>query len=108
MAAESKEKRVDVTAADAPQRFSLNERVIVEGKKSIGYKAVLWAFVLPLVILVGVLALGISVWQMSEIQASALAIAALVPYYLVLYFLRNKMAGTFRFTIRKMEDAKSQ
>lgn len=46
MAADSKEKRVDIT--DYSGRFTENERVIVEGKESIGYKAVFWLLASPL------------------------------------------------------------
>jgi len=99
-AAEAKEKLVDVS--DYSGQFRENERVIVAGKESTGYNAVLWAFVFPLIILIGMLVLTTSVWRFNETEAAAGSIIALAPYYIVLYLLRHKMANTFRFSIKKI------
>lgn len=101
MAADSKEKLIDVF--DYTGSFRENERVIIQGKVSMGYKAVLWAFLLPLVVLVTMLVLTISVWNFSDTEAAISSILALVPYYIVLYMLRNKMADSFKFTIKKTD-----
>lgn len=98
-AADVKEKRVVIH--DDSLRYAENEKVIIEGKESIGYKAVLWAFLLPLVILLTMLVLTTSIWYFSETEAAIASLIALTPYYLVLYLLRNKMANTFRFSIKK-------
>jgi len=99
MAADAKEKRVDIT--DSSGSFSENERVIIEGKESVGYKAVFWAFVLPLVILIVMLVLTTTVWDFNETEAAISSIIALAPYYFILYLLRNKMANSFKFSINK-------
>ncbi|NLY24721.1 MAG: SoxR reducing system RseC family protein [Bacteroidales bacterium] len=99
MAADSKEKRVDIT--DITGRFSENERVIIEGRESIGYKAVFWAFVLPLIILIVMLVLTTNTWNFTETEAAISAMTALVPYYFMLYLLRNKMANSFKFNIKR-------
>ena len=99
MAADAKEKRVDIT--DYSGRFSENEQVIIEGKESVGYKAVFWAFVLPLVILIVMLVLTTTVWDFNETEAAISSMIALAPYYFLLYLLKNKMANTFRFSIKK-------
>jgi sigma-E factor negative regulatory protein RseC len=101
MAADAKEKRVDI--ADSTGRFHENERVIIEGRNSTGYKAVFWAFVLPLVILMAMLVLTTSVWDLSETGAALSSMIALAPYYFLLYLLRHKMANTFRFSIKKTD-----
>ena len=98
MVADSKEKRVDIP--DATGHYAINERVIIEGKESIGYKAVLWAFVVPLVILLAILVTSLHFWGFSEMEAAVAAMVALAPYYLVLYLLRDKMAKSFRFNIK--------
>ena len=99
MAADSKEKLVDVN--DYSGQFRIHERVIIQGKESMGYKAVLWAFVIPLIILVAMIILTTSVWNFGESQAAIASILALAPYYLILFLLRNKMANSFQFTIKK-------
>ncbi len=99
MAADHKEKIIDIN--DYTGDYSINQQVVIEGKESIGYRAVWWAFVLPLLILVAMLVLAATVWNMAEIPSALLSMAALAPYYLMLYFLRDKMQKTFRFTIKK-------
>lgn len=99
MAADAKEKIVDVN--DETGMFNINERVIVEGKESIGYKAIWWAFVLPLMILVAMIIVSIFVLNFSEYQAAIASILILAPYYGLLYLSRKKMANTFKFTIKK-------
>ena len=98
MAADSKEKVVHVT--DVTGKYKINDLVILEGKESIGYKAVLWAFVIPVFILVLTIILATSAWKWGETEAAIASILALAPYYLALYFLRHKMANSFKFTIK--------
>ena len=100
IAADTKVKMVDVI--DTSGRFKMNERVLLSGKTAIGYKAILWAFVLPLILLVAVVFVSISVWQISELQAALVALASLVPYYALLYTTRHKMSEKLAFTIKKL------
>ncbi len=99
MATDSKEKLVELT--DYSGAYTLHEQVVIEGKESIGYKAVLWAFLLPLIILIAMLVLTTTYWHFSETEAALSALLALAPYYLLLYLLRNHMAHTFQFSIKK-------
>ncbi len=99
MSADFKEKQVDVS--DFSGKFVENEQVIIEGKESLGYKAILWAFVLPLVIILVALVLTLNLWNYSETEAALSSIIALIPYYILLYLFRNKMAKSFKFNIKK-------
>ena len=99
MAADSKEKLVEL--CDCSGVYTLHEQVIIEGKESIGYKAVFWAFLLPLIILLAMLVLTTGVWHFGEMEAALSALFALAPYYLLLYLFRNSMAHTFQFSIKK-------
>ena len=98
MAADSKEKLVDVI--DFSGQYKPNDLVTIQGKESMGYKAILWAFLIPVALLVAILVLSTSVWNFGEMKAAMAAILSLVPYYAMLYLLRNKMAQTFRFRIK--------
>ncbi|MDD4245862.1 MAG: SoxR reducing system RseC family protein [Dysgonamonadaceae bacterium] len=100
MAADTKEKMVDVL--DSSGQFKLNDRVLLIGKTSIGYKAVLWAFVIPIIIMVGAIFAATSVWHVGELQAALAALITLVPYYAFLYLLRHKMGEKLAFTIKKL------
>lgn len=97
-AADSKEKMVDI--ADYTGKYKVNDLVTVVGQKSMGYRAVLWAFVIPIIILVSILVVSVNAWGLGEIDAALAAIISLVPYYAILYLLRNRMAGSFKFTIK--------
>ncbi len=97
-AADSKEKMVDVS--DFTGKYKVNDLVTVVGQKSMGYKAVWWAFVIPIIIVVSLLVVSISVWRFGDMEAAMAAIVSLVPYYGLLYLLRNKMANSFKFTIK--------
>jgi sigma-E factor negative regulatory protein RseC len=100
IAADTKVKIVDVL--DTSGRFKLNERVLLTGKTSIGYRAVLWAFVLPLILMMSVIFASISIWHVGELQAALMALVSLVPYYTLLYAIRRKMGEKLAFTIKKL------
>lgn len=98
MAADSKEKFVDIF--DFSGKYNVNDLVTIEGKTSMGYKAILWAFLLPVILLVTVLFVSQSLWEMTDTQAALTAIISLIPYYLALYLLRGRMEQTFTFRIK--------
>ena len=100
MAADTKVKMVDVVNTSG--QFKLHERVLLLGKTSIGYKAVLWAFVIPLILLISVIIASTSIWQVNELQAALLALVSLVPYYALLYIIRHKMGEKLAFSIKKL------
>lgn len=83
--------------------FSVNERVIIEGKTSTGYKAVLWAYIMPLIVLVVAIILSTTVFHLSEIKAASISFLSLAPYYVIIYLLRDKMAKKFIFSIKKTD-----
>lgn len=100
MAADTKEKMVDVV--DDTGMYRLNERVMLLGKTSIGYKAILWAFVIPLILMIGVIVASTSIWDIGELQAAFMSIIVLAPYYAFLYMVRAKMGERLAFTIKKI------
>lgn len=100
MAADTKQKMVDVV--DDSNQFKLNEHVILLGKTSIGYRAILWAFVIPLILLITVIVATTSIWHFNELQGAMMALFALIPYYSFLYFARFKMGEKLAFTIKKL------
>lgn len=102
LAADTKEKIVDVI--DTSGKFKLNERVMLSGKTSIGYRAILWAFVLPLILLIGMIIVSTSVWNFNESQGAIAALVALIPYYAILYLTRNKLGKKLAFTIKKINE----
>ena len=80
-------------------KFSINEKVLVEGKTSSGLLAVLYAFVIPLVFLFCVLFLAKD--RLSEIQLVWLSLGTIILYYAGIFIFRNKVKKRFVFQIKK-------
>ena len=100
-ASESKEKQIDVYEANPS--YQIGEEVMVCGTTSMGMRAVLLAFGVPLLILV--LALGVSMKLTGEdaLLSSGIALVSVVPYYIAIYFCKDKLNRTFSFTIEKKQ-----
>lgn len=99
-AAESKEKTVVVSDADAARRHAVGDQVKVAMTASNGRRAVLLAFIFPFLVLVG--SLGLCYWLTGSEGASALTgLASLIPYYAVLYLFRDRLAEHFAFVIEQ-------
>ena len=96
-AAESKDKLVEVSCADA-SGFSAGQAVTVAGAESLGMKAVAFAFGLPLLLLLAALITAMSVAGSEKVAAIA-ALGVLVPYYIVLFLLRDRFRKDFQFRI---------
>ena len=100
-ASESKEKQIDVYEANPS--YQIGEEVMVCGTTSMGMRAVLLAFGVPLLILV--LALGVSMKLTGEdaLLSSGIALVSVVPYYIGIYFCKDKLNRTFSFMIEKKQ-----
>ena len=100
-ASESKEKQIDVYEVNPS--YQIGEEVMVCGTTSMGMRAVLLAFGVPLLILV--LALGVSMKLTGEdaLLSSGIALLSVVPYYIAIYFFKDKLNRTFSFTIEKKQ-----
>ena len=100
-ASESQEKQIDVYEANPS--YQIGEEVMVCGTTSMGMRAVLLAFGVPLLILV--LALGVSMKLTGEdaLLSSGIALVSVVPYYIGIYFCKDKLNRTFSFTIEKKQ-----
>ncbi|MBR5204150.1 MAG: SoxR reducing system RseC family protein [Bacteroidaceae bacterium] len=100
-ASESKEKQIDVYEANPS--YQIGEEVMVCGTTSMGMRAVLLAFGVPLLILV--MALGVSMKLTGEdaLLSSGIALVSVVPCYIGIYFCKDKLNRTFSFTIEKKQ-----
>ena len=98
---ESKEKMIDVYTNDTT-RFSIGEKVNVIASASVGAKAVILGFVIPLVIMMLSITIPILLFGLSEALAALIGLASLVPYYTLLYILRNRMQKVLVFQIEKL------
>jgi len=75
--------------------------VIVEQR--MGWKAVVIAYIVPLMVLVGTLA-ALDMRLENEALAGVIALSVTGVYFIVLRMFRNKLQRQFSFSIRKMEN----
>ena len=76
------------------------DEVEVVLKASMGHKAVLLAYMIPLVLLVAVLLVAVSA-GVGEFYAGLAAIAAVAVYYFGLWLMRGRLRNEYIFNIKK-------
>ncbi len=101
-ASDSKEKSIDVYHLGFTN-LKIGQKVIIQGQKSLGLKAALLAYIVPLVLVVTTLFTTIAITN-NEALAGILAIVVLVPYYFILKKITPKLKNTFVFTLKKIID----
>ena len=98
-ASESKEKLIDVYEANAS--YQVGEEVVVCGTTSMGMRAVLLAFGVPLLHIFLAVFIAMKLTGGNECLSSLIALASVIPYFVAIYFMKNKLNKTFSFTIEK-------
>ena len=93
-----KEKEIDII--DYSSSFKLGEKVKIVYQESLGWLALLLAYVLPFVIVL--ITLFIATAFTNELISGLMALAILLPYYSLLYFFKDRLKKTFSFTIHKI------
>lgn len=98
----SSESKIKIIEVIKPTNISFNigDNVIIEGASSLGLKAVLLAYIIPLLFIVLVLLIG-NYNNFSDGASGLLSIASLIPYYITLYICRNKLQRTLTFKIKQ-------
>lgn len=98
-ASESKDRIIEIEGLH--DSFQVNEEVELQGRSSLGYLAILYAFVLPLLSLFAVIIFCLGMNRSETVSALA-GLAVLPAYYSVLYFFRDKLKKKFVFAMRKL------
>lgn len=108
--AESKEKLVDVWTRSA-EKYTVGQDVDVVMSGKLGLKAVLLAFVLPVIIAFAAIGTALQLtsatglWPLDEPYnegvGALVGLAVFVVYYFVLYFFRSSLQEQFRFRIKE-------
>ena len=75
------------------------DKVTILMKQSMGYKALLLGYILPLFSVIAVLIILISV-KITELTAGLFSVAVLIPYYSILFLLRKRINKKFTFTLK--------
>ena len=96
-----KEIEVPLTIANLSSHFQVGDKVLVVLSSSLSFKAVLYAYGVPLVLLLIALVVA-SACGLSELYVGLSGIGIVIFYYIALAFFKNKLAREFRFSIRKI------
>lgn len=106
--ADSKEKIVDVKVSD-PSKYTIGQEIVLTMGGKLGLKAVLLAFVVPVVLAFTVICATIAatspggIYPMDDISSQGMGAAAglltFVVYYTGLTFFRNSLREQFQFRI---------
>ena len=89
------EKVIEVTGSYTVKQ---GDDVTVHMNKSTGYKALLLAYLIPLLIIVTVLII-LTLLKVPELTAGILSVAMLIPYFMALFLLRNRFKSRFSLTL---------
>ncbi len=81
--------------------YTVGEEVNVSLTKSMGYKAVVLSYLIPLVILL-ILLLYLQDRYGNELIAGLGCVAGVAVYYFIIWLLRGKLENKFSFTIEKL------
>jgi sigma-E factor negative regulatory protein RseC len=79
-------------------KYKAGDEVIIYMEKTMGNKAVLYAYFLPFVILLTTLIVMLSIFH-NEAVAGLTSLAILIPYYFILFLQRDKIKKKFTFRI---------
>jgi positive regulator of sigma E activity len=94
---ESNTKEVEIINAD--NSFRINEEVQVVLNKTLGIKAVFWAYIFPFIFMFFTLIITSGFFE--EWIAGIASLLVLLPYYSMLYFLKNTFKSAFKISILK-------
>lgn len=99
-ASDSESKTITINREDDGY-FKIGDSVNVSIKYTMGMKAVVIAYVLPLFIIL-VLLLTLSVVLHSELYVAAITIGALALYFFVLSLAKRRLGNKFIFSVEKV------
>ena len=93
-------KDKDIDIIDYSGNFKLGEEVKVVYQESLGWLALVLAYVLPFTLVL--ITLFTASEFTDELTSGLLALGILLPYYILLYFFKDRLKKTFSFTIHKI------
>ena len=98
-ASESKEKLIDVYHSQ--YTYQVGEEVVVCATTSMGMRAVILSFGVPVILLMLVLFVMMKITDDNTLFSALGAMGILVLYFLMIYMNKNKLNKSFSFTIEK-------
>ena len=99
MSSESHQKEMDVVCLEP---MKVGDRVEVEVRERLAWKAVLLAYILPFIVMLGIIVLLDFLTDWSEAVVGTLSLCGIALYYIGLSFFKNRLQKQFVFTARKL------
>jgi len=96
-ASDTAEKIID-TIILKDSHVSIGEHVTIFGQRSMGLRAVLFAFVIPFCIILLTL-LILNSFTTNEAISGSIALGTLIPYFGVMALFKTKLASRFQFYV---------
>lgn len=90
------EKTIEVTGS---YNVTPGESVTILMQKSMGFAALLYGYLLPLISVIAMLIL-LSSLGTPELASGLLSLAILIPYYIILFLFRKKIGKKFTFSLK--------
>lgn len=97
---DKKDKEIEVKTKDA-ENYNVGDEVIITISTKLGLKAVLIAFVLPLILLVIALFLSIKVFSLTQSLSALISLIVVAVYYFLLYKQNHLLSKEFTFSIKE-------
>ena len=93
-ASEKTEKIIDAHIAD--NTLKVGDQVTIIGQKSLGFQAIILAYILPFVVIITSLFI-VNIFTTNEVIIGTCALSSLIPYFAILRLMRNKIQAKFQF-----------
>jgi len=90
-----------VEVKSAGSNWEIGESVIILLERKLGFKALWFGYVLPLLVLLAGMIITYAITGKDGL-AGLVAIGVLIPYYLLLYLFRGFLTNKFQFTLKKI------
>lgn len=96
--ADKEQKSIEIVTPEA-SKYEVGQPVTIVGEVGLGLRAVIWAYVVPILLVVGVL-MFVSYLTAREGLVAVIALSSLIPYYIILYGLRGMLQRRFSFSLK--------
>mgnify|MGYP003434662035 FL=1 len=97
---DKKDKEIEIKTKDV-ENYNIGDEVIITISTKLGMKAVLIAFVLPLILLVIALFLSIKLFSLTQSLSALVSLLVVAAYYFFLYKQNLFLSKEFNFLIKE-------
>ena len=99
MSSESQQKEMDVMMLEP---MHVGDKVEVEVRERLAWKAVLLAYILPFIVMLAIIAILDFTTDWSEAVVGTLSLCGIALYYIGLSVFKHRLQKQFSFTARKL------